>query len=161
MRAQMHDILGLAQGIDDEKEMIAKIGYHQIVNDPAGFRCEYGIALASRGEPENIGGDQPFQRLCRVFDPARSRPKHRLAHVGDVEQAGRGARVLVLLQDAGGVLHGHAVAGERHQFRAMRDMQIVQRKAGERPGRGNSFNHRTNSAHNEECEPDCMSLGSD
>jgi len=40
--------------------------------------------------------------------------------------------VLVLLQDAGGVLHRHAVAGERHQFRAVRDMQIVQRKAGER-----------------------------
>jgi len=45
--------------------------------------------------------------------------------MGDVEQAGGGARVLMLLQDAGGVLHRHAVAGKWHQFRAVRDMQIV------------------------------------
>ena len=45
----MHDILGLARGIDDEKEMVAEIGHHQIVDDPAGFRREHGIALASRG----------------------------------------------------------------------------------------------------------------
>ena len=47
--AQMRHIPGLARGIDDEKEMVAEIGHHEIVDDPASFRCEYGIALASLG----------------------------------------------------------------------------------------------------------------
>ena len=46
--AQMRDIPGLARGIDDEKEMVAEISHHQIVDDPASFRCEDCIALASR-----------------------------------------------------------------------------------------------------------------
>ena len=77
--------------------------------------------------------------------------------MGDVEQAGRGARVLVLLQDADCILHRHAVAGERHQFRVMRDMQIVQRKAGERHSRGDGFAHGLSSARSEACESDMAS----
>ena len=47
--AQMRHIPSLASGIDDEKEMVAEIGHHEIVDDPASFRCEYGIALTSMG----------------------------------------------------------------------------------------------------------------
>ena len=38
----------------------------------------------------------------------------RLAHVGNVEQAGGAARLRVLGDDAGRILHRHVVAGERH-----------------------------------------------
>ena len=51
----------------------------------------------------------------------------RLAHVRDIEQAGLRADMIVLGDDAVGVLHRHVVAGERHHAAAARDMQRVQR----------------------------------
>ena len=53
--------------------------------------------------------------------------EERLAHVRDVEQAGLGAHVIVLGDDAVGILHRHVVAGERHHAGTARDMQRVQR----------------------------------
>ena len=51
--AQMRHLPSLASGIDDEKEMVAEIGHHEIVDDPASFRCEYwrpwGSARISAG----------------------------------------------------------------------------------------------------------------
>jgi hypothetical protein len=49
-----------------------------------------------------------------------------LAHVRNVEQAGRVARVLVLGHQAGGVLHRHRVAGEGHHAGAELDVEVVQ-----------------------------------
>ena len=61
-----------------------------------------------------------------------------LAHVRDIEQAGVGARVQVLLEDAEGVLDRHLVAGERHHAGAKRDVQIVERGALQGGGIGGS-----------------------
>ena len=60
--------------------------------------------------------------------------EHHLAHVRDIEQAGLGAGVGVLLEDAGRVLHRHLVAGEGHHLGAEGDVQVVQR--GAQHGRG-------------------------
>ena len=52
--------------------------------------------------------------------------------MGDVEQAGRGSRMEVLLQHARGVLHGHVIARERHHLAAKGHMQGVERGMSER-----------------------------
>jgi hypothetical protein len=57
-----------------------------------------------------------------------------LAHVRDIEQAGSGAGLCVLGQDAGGVLHRHLVAGERDQAGAQFPVQRVERRAFEGAG---------------------------
>ena len=57
--------------------------------------------------------------------------EQRLAHVRDVEQPGGGARVQVLGEDAGRILHRHVVAGERRHARAELDMQRVERRRSE------------------------------
>ena len=64
--------------------------------------------------------------------------RQRLAHMRDVEQPGGGARVQVLGEDAGGILHRHVVAGERHHARAERDMQRMQRRAWQSDAFGDS-----------------------
>jgi hypothetical protein len=53
----------------------------------------------------------------------------RLAHVRDVEETGRSARMTVLGKDAGRVLHWHLVASERNEACAQLDVQGVQRRA--------------------------------
>ena len=47
----------------------------------------------------------------------------------DIEQPRGSAGMQVLLQDAGGKLHRHLIARERHHFGARGDMQSVKRRA--------------------------------
>ena len=55
-----------------------------------------------------------------------------LAHMRDVEQPGLGAGVQMLGEDAGGILHRHLVAGERHHPGAERLVERVERRPLER-----------------------------
>ena len=126
MRAQMRLVLGLAGGVDDQEQMIAEIRDHQIVEKAAVRIGELGIALPARRNRHDILRHQPLQRAGGVLDLAGFRPQRDLAHVGDVEQAGGAAGMQVLLQHAGGILHGHVIARERHHLAAARDMQRVQ-----------------------------------
>ena len=50
----------------------------------------------------------------------------RLAHMGDVEQPGRLARMAMLGQDAGRIMDRHVVAGEGRHARAELDVQSVE-----------------------------------
>ena len=110
----------LAAGIDDEAEsaVISRIGRardHEIVERAALVVKQLGIALTAAAEIDDVGGQQRFQRrghrLVAVAD------QEGLAHMGDVEQAGGVAGVIVLGDDAGRVLHRHVVPGKRHHAR--------------------------------------------
>ncbi|MGY3357744.1 hypothetical protein ACVWZK_004407 [Bradyrhizobium sp. GM0.4] len=125
IRAQMRLVLGLAGGVDDQEEVIAETGDHQIIQNPALGIGELGVALPARRDRHDILRHQPFQRAGGVLDLAGFRPERDLAHVGDVEQAGCVAGMKVLLQDSGRILHGHVIARERHHLAAERDMQVV------------------------------------
>ncbi len=57
--------------------------------------------------------------------------KNCLSHMGDVEQARARAGVQMLLQNAGGVVHRHGVAGEGRETCAKLLMQFIQRRVGE------------------------------
>ena len=122
----------LAGGIDDQPQMVAEIRHHQVVEDAAGGIGEQRVALPALGKPEDVGRNERFQRARRVGEAAGSRPQRDLSHMRDVEQAGGGAGVQVLLDDAGGILHRHLIAGERHHAGPEPDMQVVERRAFER-----------------------------
>ena len=73
---------------------------HQVVDDPAVVVEQLGIALAARGETEQVGGTQRLEkardrRVVGALD-------QRLAHMRNVEQPGGLAGVEVLGEDAGG-----------------------------------------------------------
>ena len=120
---------GLARGIDDQQQAVAEVGDHQIVPDAAAVVGEKRVPLATRLQRDDIGRHEPFQRKRRMRDVARLGAKRDLAHVRDVEQSGRGARVQMLLQDAGRVLNRHLVAGERNQPAPPLDVKGMERCA--------------------------------
>ena len=126
MRAQMRLVLGLAGGVDDQKQMVAEIRHHQIVENAAVFIGELGVALPSRRNRHDVLRHQPLQRQRRILDLAGFGTQRELAHMRDVEQPGVRARMQVLLQHAGRVLHRHLVAREGNQLAAARHMERVQ-----------------------------------
>ena len=119
------------------------LGVRGTVADHAGnFSFVYGpaVAVAHRavhrapdaGRLRAVGlqlryvvGDERLHEVARL----RAVDPH-LAHVADVEEAGRLAHRAVLLDDAG-VLHRHVEAGERHHPRTERDVCRVQRRGPE------------------------------
>ena len=123
----MRLVLGLAGGVDHQKQMVAEIRHHQVVEQAAILVGELRVALPSRRNRNDVLRHQPFQRQRCVFDVAGLRPQRDLAHMGDVEQAGVGAGMQVFPEHAGGVLHRHFIAGEGNQLAATRHMERVQR----------------------------------
>ncbi len=124
MLAHVRDVLLFAGRIDHDKQVVATVGYHQVVQDAALFVGEHRVALEVDGQVDDIDRHQRFQR----FRCAGVRQAH-LTHMRDVEQAGLRARMVVLLQHAGRILHRHLVAGEWHDPRAELHVQVVERGA--------------------------------
>ncbi|MND64795.1 hypothetical protein D3C80_561410 [compost metagenome] len=128
MRLHMGDIGILAGGVDNDEEVIATVGDHQVVEDTAVFIGEETVALAAFLEAENIHRHQLFERKCGIFIVAGLRLQDHLTHMGHVEQAGGGAGLKVFLQHAGRILHRHVVTGKRHHAGGKRKMQGMQRR---------------------------------
>jgi len=118
---QMGNVGVLAGRIDDQQQVIIAPRYHQVVENAAGIVQEQAVALLARLELPDIAGDQPLQRRIGTI----AHQPH-LAHVGDIEQPGSGARVGVLRHDAF-ELHRHVIPGERHHAPAKCAMQVVER----------------------------------
>ena len=130
-RAQMREVVVLARGVDDQEQMVAGVGHQQVVEDAAAVVGEQGVAHGAGGEAGDVGGNERLQRARRALAAHAD-----LSHVGDVEQHRPGAGVQVLGEDAGGILHRHLVARERHHPGAQLDVQVVKRGASERKTRG-------------------------
>ena len=122
----MRLVLGLAGGVDHQKQMVAEIRHHQVVENAAIGIGELRVALPPGRHRDDVLRHQPLQRQCGVLDLAGLRPQRELAHMRDVEQAGGTSRVLVFPEHAGGVLHRHLIAGERNHLAAARHMERVQ-----------------------------------
>ena len=125
----MREVGVLAGGVEHHQQVIARAGDHQIVEDAAVIVGELRVTLLARLQARDVARHQRLDCLGRVL-PGLGRQPH-LAHVRDVEQAGRRPRLRVLGQDAGRVLHRHLVAGEGHEARAELAMQVVERCAFE------------------------------
>ncbi len=84
---------------------------------------QQAVALLAHGQVDHVHRHQGFKRGGGIAHLMSLE----LAHVRHVEQAGGGAGVHVLGHQAGGVLHGHVVAPERHRLGTEFDVQGVQR----------------------------------
>ncbi len=105
----MREILRLARRIHHQQQMVAVVGDHQIVEDAAGVVGEDRVTLTADAQVDHVDRHQRFE--CGRGGGTR---ESHLTHVRDVEKPGGGARVQVLLDDAGRVLHRHVVTRERH-----------------------------------------------
>jgi hypothetical protein len=143
LRPQVRDVGILAAGIHHDEQVTELVrgvdrraGDHQVVEDVALLVREEGVALLAGGQVDHVDRHQGFQRGGRIgADQAQ------LAHVGDVEQRGRIAALLVFGHQAGGVLHRHRVASEGHHAGAEFEVQGVQRGLQQLVG-GGSGGHR-------------------
>ncbi len=128
--ANMREIGALARRVDHQEQAILAwparraAHHHQIVENPAVFIEQLGVAYASRRLRGDVGRRQRFESPGGVGSFQIG-----LTHVRDVEQAGGGAGVQVFGQNAGRKLHRHVVAGERNHARAQLHMQRVKRRA--------------------------------
>src|SRR4051794_24126262 len=126
----------LIRGIDHESEPLFATWYarhHQVVENAAIPVEKLRVALAPGRERGNVGRHQ------RLELPRRIRPgQHRLAHMRDIEQPRLLARMQMLRDNPSFVLDRHRIAGERHHARALRHVQLIEGRSGERLSRGDS-----------------------
>ena len=125
----------LARGVDDHEQpavflVRGRARHHQVVDDAAGIVEQLGVALLARLQVQDIGRHQGFE--SGGGGGVIGSDQEGLPHVRDVEQAGSGAGVQVLFEDAQRVLHGHLVARERHHLGTQRHMLRVERRASQR-----------------------------
>ena len=119
----------LRAALTTSMQMIALVRHHEVVEDAALGIGEQRVALPPGRQAEHIARHQCFERPRGIFDASRARADRDLAHVRDVEQAGGGAGVKVLLDDAGRILHRHVVARERHHARTEPQVELVEWRA--------------------------------
>ena len=132
MRAQMRLVRGLAGGVDDQEQMAAEIRHHQVVENAAVGVGELRVALPARRDRQDVLRHQPLQRRAA----SSTLPDFGCSAIWPIcETSNRpaaAAGVQVFPQHAGGVLHRHVIAGERHHLAAARQMQRMQRGAFQR-----------------------------
>ena len=111
----------LAGCIDDQQQVIFAACDHQVVENATAIVEKQAVALLARLQFPDVAGDQPLQRrIGTIADQPH------LAHVGDIEQPGRRARVGVLRHDAF-ELHRHVITGKGHHAPAKCAVQVVER----------------------------------
>ena len=125
MRPHPCVILGFSRGIDDEIEtaIFSQPRHHQIIQRAAGLGCELRVADLPGGKPQNIPRHQLFERPRNRFVGWAG--EEGLAHMGDIKQPCRFARVGVFGQNARRILHGHLIARKRHHAGTQAHMQII------------------------------------
>ena len=145
--AEIVDVAMLGRAVDDDVEILAAAGRHQIVDDPAVVVEQKRIFGLHVGRGLEVAGHQPLER--RVGAAAVDQ---QLAHVADVEQAGILAGPQMLGDDAF-ILDRHLIARERHHPPAAGAMPRVERQRVERlrPSRRSPLGIASRLAHSAAC----------
>jgi hypothetical protein len=133
---QMGDVGRLAGRVDDQEEVIAAVGDHQVVENAARVVRKQRIARAPDTEPGDIARHKRFESGGSAVALQADLP-----HVRHIEQRGAGARMVVFGDDAGGILHRHLVAGELHELGAQLAVQRVEGRALKSGGGGRVIGH--------------------
>ncbi len=116
------DVAILGCAVDDEIEIAARAGDHQVVQNAAIVRQQQRITHAVGLQRLEVTGRQAFQPFGGAF------PFHQqLAHVRHVEQPCMFTRPQMLGDDAV-KLDRHGIAGKAHHARAQTAMQRIQRQ---------------------------------
>ena len=120
----MRDIGDLAGRIDHHKQMIAPVGEHQIIQNPAGVIGQQPIALSSGPKPQHIDRHQAFECQAQRGKIAPG-PQDHLPHMADIEQSSLRPAVQMFGHYPRRILHRHLVAREGHHASAQSQMQIM------------------------------------
>ena len=128
--AEIGEIAIPAIGVDDQRQPTLTVvrrraGHHQIVDDAAVIAEQHGVAHAARRQPDDVAGGDRLQGGGDGFDGVTD--QRNLPHVGNVEEAGRRADLIVLRQNPRWVLQRHGKAGERDHAPAQLPVQAGQR----------------------------------
>ena len=118
-----------SRGVDDEPQRTlcaGRAGDHKVIDDPAIFVEQLGIALTTGREIEKICRAERFEKARNGCVVAAL--DQRLTHMRNVEQPSSLTSVEVLGEDPGRVLDRHVVARERRHARAKLDVQGVERR---------------------------------
>jgi len=118
----VRQVFMLAGAVDDHEQVVLAAHEHQVVQNAARIIEQQAVALAVFAQAQHVHGQQRFQRRAGTRAAQAD-----LAHVRDIEQACRLARVQMLGHQPLRVLHGHGVAGKRHHARAQFLVQVEQR----------------------------------
>ena len=119
----LRDVAMLGRAVDDDVEILAAPGRHQIVDDPTVLVEQHRIAQAAVGEHLQLAGEQCLERRVGALAVDRQ-----LAHVADVEQP-RTLTSPQMFGDDAFILDRHLIAGERHHPRAMRPVPRIERQS--------------------------------
>ncbi len=130
--ANEHFVGGLAAGIDHQHEMITAMGNHEVVDDAAIGVGEKTVAQPERRQAQHISRYQQFESPRGILNSPGARTYRDLAHMRDVEQAGRSTRVQMFFENSKRIIDRHLVAGKRSDRCAQLKMKIVERQAPER-----------------------------
>ena len=125
---QQRQIVLLASGVHHQQQMVAAIGDHQIVADPATLTREHGVALPPLRQVQNVDGHERLESPRRIGRIARGRPHFDLPHVTDVESARGGADMQMLRENSGRIMQRHLVTREVHEAGSERPMHGVERR---------------------------------
>ena len=110
-------------GVADDEVRAVDVVADQVVDDPAVLLAEHRVLRLAGLERAGIAHQRVTQEGHRLGSGDVD-----LAHVRQVEEAGRGTHRAVLLED-GSVLHRHLVAGERDEPPARSGVPVVERGA--------------------------------
>ena len=112
----------LGRAVDDDVEVFAAPGRHQVVNDPAIVVEQQRIFWLHVLRGAEIAGHERFEHGIDI-----AAMNEQLTHVADIEQA----RILAsphMLGDDSFILNRHFITGERHHPAAALSMPRVERK---------------------------------
>ncbi len=112
---------------DDHEPVVGEAVDDEVVEDPPVGRADHRVVRAPDGEGGRVGDERRRER-----GPGLRPLDDELAHVRQVEQAGRRADGAVLLEDPA-VLDRHQPAGELDDPRAQR-LVAVEQRGGQRRG---------------------------
>ena len=115
-------LLDVGRVHDEAVFALAHPVYDQVVHDPAVLPAHGAVLGLTDLQPCGIVGRDVGDEIEGLRSGDRE-----LAHVRDVEQPGRIAHRLVLRPDAGGILHGHREAAERHEPGVQANVLLVER----------------------------------
>ena len=122
----MRDVLFRTGRIHDQQVMIAPVGEHQVIQDPARIVGEQAVTLPPGRQARDICGYQRLQRGGGGGHVAIIRGDQHLSHVADVEQPGPRAGVQMFGHHPHRVLHGHVPARKGHHAGTLFDMKVVE-----------------------------------
>ena len=125
----MRDVLIGAGRVHHQKQVIAPVGDHQIVQHATIRGGEQPVTLPHFRQADDIRGHQRFQRHGGISGHPRGRAQNHLPHMADIEQPGLAARLQMFAHHAHRVLHRHFPASEGHHLAAKGDMQVIKRGA--------------------------------